>query len=91
MPFRPPWPREIIEPAVAAFNLLPAATWRKAGQISLLAFMVVTYLLVPVVAFGAGLIVMGAASAATDRSRARWALGFIVLAVWGYLWQGATL
>jgi hypothetical protein len=85
------WGALIIEPAVAAFTLLPAATWRKAGQISLLAFMVVTYLLVPVVAFGAGLIVMGAASAATDRSRARWALGFIVLAVWGYLWQGATL
>lgn len=85
------WGAFIAESTVAVFNLLPAGTWRRAGQIALVAFMIVTYLLVPVVAFGAGLIVMGAASAATDRARAMWSVGFLVLAVWGYVWQGATL
>ncbi len=85
------WGALVIESAVAVFSLLPAAISRRAGQASLVAFIMVTYLIVPVVAFGAGLIVMGAASASTDRGRMRWALGFLALAVWGYAWQGYTL
>jgi hypothetical protein len=85
------WGAVIAESIVAVFHLLPAATWRRAGQISLVVFIVVTYLLVPVVAFGAGLIVMGAASAASERARIAWSIGFFALGVWGFIWQGATL
>ena len=85
------WGAFVLESAVAAFNLLPARSWRRAGQAALVAFIVVTYLIVPVVAFGAGLIVMGAASAGSDRARRSWAIGFFVLAVWGYAWQGFSL
>ena len=85
------WGAFLLESAVGVFNLLPAAISRRVGQIALVAFIVVTYMIVPVVAFGAGLIVMGAASAATDTARRGWALGFFFLAVWGYAWQGFTL
>lgn len=85
------WGALAAESSVALFNLLPAAAWRRTGQIALVVFMVLTYLLVPVVAFGAGLIVMGAASADSDRARLAWSLGFFGLVVWGYIWQGATL
>ena len=85
------WGAFLLESAVGVFNLLPAAISRRVGQIALVAFIVVTYMIVPVVAFGAGLIVMGAASAATDTARRGWALWFFFLAVWGYAWQGFTL
>ncbi len=85
------WGAFLVESSVAATHLLPARKWRKAGQVALIAFIVATYLVVPVVGFGAGLIVMGAASATTDAGRRRWAMGFLALAVWGYLWQGYSL
>ena len=85
------WGAFLLESAVGVFNLLPAAISRRVGQIALVAFIVVAYMIVPVVAFGAGLIVMGAASAGTDTARRGWALGFFFLAVWGYAWQGFTL
>ena len=85
------WSALLVESAVAVFNLLPAAQWRRAGQIALAAFITLTYVIVPVVAFGAVLLVMGAASAASDRSRVAWTIGFFALAAWGYAWQAVVL
>jgi hypothetical protein len=85
------WGALLVESGVAVFHLLPAKAWKRAAQRSLFAFIVATYLIVPVAAFGTGLIVMGAASATTDRARRSWATGYFLLAVWAYVWQGYTL
>lgn len=85
------WGAVLVESAVAVFNLLPAARWRRAGQAALGVFVTTTYLIVPVAAFGATLATLGAASVGSAKGRVWWTGAFVVVLLWGQLWKALVL
>ncbi|MGQ0520630.1 MAG: hypothetical protein ACT4PX_05700 [Actinomycetota bacterium] len=81
------WWGVLVEAAVALTFLLPLrGRWRHLRPASLFAFAGTTYVLLPVGAFGALLLVLGAAQAESERLRAAYVLGIGAMLAWAAAW-----
>lgn len=81
------WWGVLIEAAVAATFLLPLrGRWRHLRHGTLFAFAGTTYAVLPVGAFGALLLVLGAAQAESERLRTAYVLGIGVMLAWATAW-----
>ena len=86
------WWGLMIEITVAAVHLLPIPQrWSWARHGALIGFAVTTYLVIPVGGFGALLLVLGVAQAASMRGRTAYLGGVGVLLAWGTVWPAIFL
>lgn len=81
------WWGVLIEVAVALAFLLPLrGRWRGLRHGTLFAFVGTTYVVLPVGAFGALLLVLGAAQAESERLRTAYVAGIGAMVVWAAAW-----
>lgn len=81
------WWGILIESAVAIAFLVPLrGRWAMLRPATLVAFAGTTYVVVPVGGFGALLLVLGSAQAASDRLRLAYLWGAVGLLAWAFIW-----